>query len=117
MCVYLIDGVKSINLFRFADTFCGLTGKMADEVTADQEAISPKEAQLEERVKRDPFDAEAWEELAQLAGEGKKIIRVRTVMERLLERFPFAFGEWVRYLELESSLGTEVGLLRSYFLI
>ena len=73
-----------------------------------QAATLPKEAELEERVNRDPFDSDAWEELARIASEGENIDKVRSVMERMLKQFPFAFSEWVRYLKLEQSLGTEV---------
>lgn len=77
---------------------------MAEETVT----ISPREAELEDRVKRDQFDSEAWEEMANSALQGKTPARVRSVMERLLERYPFAFFDWVRYLEFEDSLNDEV---------
>jgi hypothetical protein len=77
-------------------------------MSTDTVAISAREAELEERLRLNAFDSDAWEEIANLALQGKNPTRVRSVMTRLLERYPFASWEWVRYLEFEQSQKDDV---------
>lgn len=81
--------------------------KEEDVSTGEQNVqISSVELQLEERVKQDPFNTEAWESLADVVIAGKNIRRIRSVMDRTLNKFPLASSYWVRYALLEDELGS-----------
>lgn len=80
---------------------------MADQQIPPEET-TPREIELEERIKRDQFDAEAWEGLIELAESSKNVDKLRTVLNRVLEKFPFAHAVWIKLMELEESLGNNV---------
>ena len=67
--------------------------------------LSPRELELEDLVKQDPFNTEAWEELAGIVIQEKVPQKVRSVLERLLQLFPLSSSYWVRYAELEEEFG------------
>lgn len=67
----------------------------------DQQPITVEEAELESRIRLDPYDTDAWESLVNISRPNHPD-RTRAIFENLLERFP-ASNYWIKYAEFEES--------------
>ena len=84
-----------------------------DKLDAEERVKNAKKAELEKLwkvVTDDPADFTGWTQLLQYVDSKNEQEEGRKVFKKFLNRYPYCYGYWKKYADLEKKKGTKVSV-------